>query len=164
MSRKLIFVVCCYLAAILSQLTVTGVFKRGQQLCARSSRSNFAKSRVHYDGIYRTVFNHRASFISLAYVTDIYIEVHYFQADQRVFKDLMAEKIPRLHRHLEAAGVDSSLITFNWLLCIFCDNVPPETMLHIWDVFLSEGSKVGGDGGHLLPRMTFLLHVFELCP
>ncbi|CAK8677308.1 unnamed protein product [Clavelina lepadiformis] len=64
------------------------------------------------------------------------------QADQRVFRDLMAEKLPRLHRHLETAGVDSSLITFNWLLCIYCDNVPPDTMLHIWDCLLYEGSKV----------------------
>uniref|UniRef100_H2YR54 Rab-GAP TBC domain-containing protein n=1 Tax=Ciona savignyi TaxID=51511 RepID=H2YR54_CIOSA len=64
------------------------------------------------------------------------------QADQRVFRDLLSEKLPRLHRHFEAAGVDTSLITFNWFLCIYCDNVPAETMLHVWDVLLSEGSKV----------------------
>ena len=54
----------------------------------------------------------------------------------------MAEKLPRLHKHFEIAGVDTSLITFNWMLCIYCDNVPPETMLHIWDCLLYEGSKV----------------------
>nr|CAB3266837.1 TBC1 domain family member 2B-like [Phallusia mammillata] len=64
------------------------------------------------------------------------------QADQRVFRELMAEKLPRLHKHLDTLQVDCSLITFNWLLCIYCDNVPPDTMLHIWDVFLNEGSKV----------------------
>ena len=69
--------------------------------------------------------------------------LRYFQADQRVFRDLMADKLPRLHKHLETAGIDSSLITFNWMLCIYCDNVPPETMLHIWDCLLYEGSKVG---------------------
>ncbi|XP_078484325.1 TBC1 domain family member 2B-like [Ciona intestinalis] len=64
------------------------------------------------------------------------------QADQRVFRDLLAEKLPRLHRHFEAANVDTSLITFNWFLCIYCDNIPAETMLHVWDVLLYEGSKV----------------------
>lgn len=71
-----------------------------------------------------------------------YILSFSFQADQRVFRDLMAEKLPRLHRHFETHNIDTSLITFNWLVCIYCDNVPPETMLHIWDVYLSEGSKV----------------------
>jgi len=65
------------------------------------------------------------------------------QADQRVFRELLREKLPRLHQHLlKHEDVDTSLITFNWLLCIFCDNVPPQTMCHIWDSFLYEGSKV----------------------
>nr|XP_039270743.1 TBC1 domain family member 2B-like isoform X1 [Styela clava] len=64
------------------------------------------------------------------------------QADQRVFRDLLAEKLPRLHRHFENMGIDLSLITFNWFLCIYCDNVPPETMFKIWDIFLNESSKV----------------------
>jgi len=64
------------------------------------------------------------------------------QTDQRVFRDLLAEKLPRLHRHFVSHTIDTSLITFNWYLCIFCDNVPPDTIFHIWDIFLYEGSKV----------------------
>ena len=44
----------------------------------------------------------------------------------RVLKELVAEKRPRLVRHMEQEGVDLTLITFNWFLSIFVDCVPPE--------------------------------------
>ncbi|XP_041467482.1 TBC1 domain family member 2B-like [Lytechinus variegatus] len=64
------------------------------------------------------------------------------QTDQRVFRELLAEKIPRLHAHFEEYSIDLSLVTFNWFVTCFCDNIPAETMLRIWDTFLSEGNKV----------------------
>ncbi|KAK3800100.1 hypothetical protein RRG08_015066 [Elysia crispata] len=64
------------------------------------------------------------------------------QADQRVLKDLVAEKCPRLHAHLELHEIDLSLFTFNWFLTVFVDGIFPELFLTIWDVFLYEGSKV----------------------
>ena len=82
----------------------------------------------------------------------------------------MAEKRPRLVRHMEQEGVDLTLITFNWFLSIYVDCVPPEvlarrnarmqvaapahtpdgtgerdvwqTFYRIWDCFMYEGSKV----------------------
>ena len=64
------------------------------------------------------------------------------QVDQRVFKDLMSEKLPRLHAHFEQHKVDFSLITFNWFLVVFVDSVVSEILLKIWDAFLYEGPKV----------------------
>lgn len=64
------------------------------------------------------------------------------QADQRVLKDLIQEKLPRTASHLEQYSVDLSLFTFNWFLTVFVDNIPIETFLRIWDAFLFEGSKV----------------------
>ena len=61
---------------------------------------------------------------------------------QRVLKDLIAEKLPRLYSHLEGCDVDLSLFTFNWFLTVFVDNIPVETFLRIWDAFLYEGTKV----------------------
>lgn len=61
---------------------------------------------------------------------------------QKVLKDLMADKLPRLFSHLEQNNVDLSLFTFNWFFTIFVDNIPVDTYLRIWDVFLYEGSKV----------------------
>ncbi|XP_044294732.1 TBC1 domain family member 2B isoform X2 [Varanus komodoensis] len=64
------------------------------------------------------------------------------QVDQRVFKDLMAEKLPRLHAHFEQHRVDYSLITFNWFLVLFVDSVVSDILFRIWDAFLYEGPKV----------------------
>lgn len=65
------------------------------------------------------------------------------QVDQRVFKDLMNEKLPRLHTHFEQHRVDFSLITFNWFLIVFVDSVVSDVLFKIWDSFLYEGPKVG---------------------
>ncbi|XP_063169977.1 TBC1 domain family member 2B [Candoia aspera] len=64
------------------------------------------------------------------------------QVDQRVFKDLMNEKLPRLHAHFEQHRVDFSLITFNWFLVVFVDSVVSDVLFKIWDSFLYEGPKV----------------------
>lgn len=66
------------------------------------------------------------------------------QVDQRVFKDLMSEKLPRLHAHFEQYKVDFSLITFNWFLVVFVDSVVSDILFKIWDAFLFEGPKVRG--------------------
>ena len=64
------------------------------------------------------------------------------QVDQRVLKELLEEKCPRLSTHLQAMNVDLSLISFNWFLTAFVDFFPIELMLRVWDTFVSEGSKV----------------------
>ncbi|XP_030877299.1 TBC1 domain family member 2B [Leptonychotes weddellii] len=64
------------------------------------------------------------------------------EVDQRVFRDLMSEKLPRLHTHLEQYGVDYTLITFNWFLVVFVDSVVSDILFKIWDSFLYEGPKV----------------------
>lgn len=65
------------------------------------------------------------------------------QVDQRVFRDLMSEKLPRLHAHFEQYKVDYTLITFNWFLVVFVDSVVSDILFKIWDSFLYEGPKVG---------------------
>ncbi|XP_056120896.1 TBC1 domain family member 2B [Rhinichthys klamathensis goyatoka] len=64
------------------------------------------------------------------------------QVDQRVFKDLIYEKLPRLHAHFEHYKVDFSLITFNWFLVVFVDSVVSDILFKIWDAFLYEGPKI----------------------
>uniref|UniRef100_A0A4W3HFD3 TBC1 domain family member 2B n=1 Tax=Callorhinchus milii TaxID=7868 RepID=A0A4W3HFD3_CALMI len=64
------------------------------------------------------------------------------QVDQRVLKDLLSEKLPRLHAHFEQFKVDLSLITFNWFLVVFVDSVVSDIVFRIWDSFLYEGPKV----------------------
>nr|XP_006629824.2 PREDICTED: TBC1 domain family member 2A isoform X1 [Lepisosteus oculatus] len=64
------------------------------------------------------------------------------QADQRVLKDFMAEKMPRLMAHFEEHDIDISLITFNWFLVVFVESLASDILLRVWDAFLYEGTKV----------------------
>jgi TBC1 domain family member 2B len=60
--------------------------------------------------------------------------------DQYVFRDLLGEKLPKVHEVLEKHGIEISL--FSWFLTCFVDNIPVEVYLRIWDIFLYEGNKV----------------------
>lgn len=64
------------------------------------------------------------------------------QVDQRVLRELLEVKCPRLSVHLQSMHLDLSLISFNWFLTIFVDFLPIELMLRVWDTFFCEGSKV----------------------
>ncbi len=68
---------------------------------------------------------------------------------------MINEKLPRLGTHFANHGVDAGMFSLNWFLCVFVDNIPVKTYLHIWDSFLFEGSKVrrAADGAeHRLDR------------
>ena len=60
--------------------------------------------------------------------------------DQHVFRDLLSDKLPKVHEVLEKFGIEVSL--FSWFLTCFVDNIPVDVYLRIWDVFLYEGNKV----------------------
>ncbi|NWU68677.1 TBD2A protein, partial [Pterocles burchelli] len=64
------------------------------------------------------------------------------QVDQRVFKDFLSDKLPRLMAHFEQYRIDVSLITFNWFLVAFVDSLVSDILLRVWDAFLYEGTKV----------------------
>ncbi|XP_065198265.1 TBC1 domain family member 2A-like isoform X2 [Sycon ciliatum] len=77
------------------------------------------------------VLNEEDAFWCLVLIVDFLMPKTYYsktlmasQVDQRVLKDLLAMKCPRLATHLDAHGIDIGLITFNWFLTIFVDNVP----------------------------------------
>ncbi|KAE9614665.1 hypothetical protein Lal_00036203 [Lupinus albus] len=61
--------------------------------------------------------------------------------EQRVFKDLLVKKCPRIASHLEALEFDVSLVTTEWFLCLFSKSLPSETTLRVWDVIFHEGAK-----------------------
>uniref|UniRef100_A0A672QRA4 TBC1 domain family member 2 n=1 Tax=Sinocyclocheilus grahami TaxID=75366 RepID=A0A672QRA4_SINGR len=89
------------------------------------------------------------AFWCLVVIVDYIMPPHYYtkdlvgcQADQRVLKDLMSEKLPRLTAHLEALKVDVSLITVEWFLVLFVESLPTRILFKVWDAFLYEGIKV----------------------
>ncbi|KAL8140477.1 hypothetical protein V2J09_006498 [Rumex salicifolius] len=62
--------------------------------------------------------------------------------EQRVFKDLLTKKCPRIAAHLESLQFDVSLVTTEWFLCLFSKSLPSETTLRVWDVLFYDGAKV----------------------
>ncbi|XP_049934841.1 uncharacterized protein LOC116256970 isoform X3 [Nymphaea colorata] len=62
--------------------------------------------------------------------------------EQRVFKDLLSKKCPRIATHLEAMGFDVSLVATEWFLCLFSKSLPSETTMRVWDVLFNEGVNV----------------------
>jgi hypothetical protein len=46
--------------------------------------------------------------------------------EQRVFKDLLAQKCSRIATHLEDMGFDVSLVATEWFLCLFSKSLPSE--------------------------------------
>lgn len=62
--------------------------------------------------------------------------------EQRVFKDMLAKKCPRIYAHLEALEFDVSLVATEWFLCLFSKSLPSETTMRVWDVLFYEGAKV----------------------
>ncbi len=49
---------------------------------------------------------------------------------QAVVKELVANLLPRLHKHLQRYSIDVTLVTFNWFLTLFVDALPTEVRHH----------------------------------
>ncbi|XP_009610363.1 uncharacterized protein [Nicotiana tomentosiformis] len=62
--------------------------------------------------------------------------------EQRVFKDLLTKKCPRIAAHLDALEFDVSLVCTEWFLCLFAKSLPSETTLRVWDVLFNEGANL----------------------
>ncbi|KAL0361997.1 UNVERIFIED_CONTAM: TBC1 domain family member 2A [Sesamum calycinum] len=62
--------------------------------------------------------------------------------EQRVFKDFLTKKCPRIAAHLESLEFDVSLVCTEWFLCLFSKSLPSETTLRVWDVLFYEGAQV----------------------
>ena len=63
------------------------------------------------------------------------------RADQRVFVELVAEKLPTLYTHLVTLDVPIADVATPWFLCMFLTTLPIFTALRIWDCLWAEGSS-----------------------
>eukprot|EP00271_Cylindrocystis_brebissonii_P007501 TRINITY_DN21072_c0_g1_i1.p1 TRINITY_DN21072_c0_g1~~TRINITY_DN21072_c0_g1_i1.p1 ORF type:complete len:449 (-),score=102.27 TRINITY_DN21072_c0_g1_i1:1650-2996(-) len=62
--------------------------------------------------------------------------------EQRVLKDLLLKRLPKVCAHFETIGFDVTLVTTEWFLCLFTRTFPTETSLRVWDILFSEGAKI----------------------
>lgn len=64
------------------------------------------------------------------------------KAEQDLLGEVVKWKLPELHAHLEALGVQWCLVGMKWFICLFADVMPVETVMRIWDCLFMEGSKI----------------------
>lgn len=64
------------------------------------------------------------------------------RADMQVLDLLVARFLPKLHQHFTKLGVDLSLVSMNWFLCLFTNTFPVDQSHRVLDCLLHEGPLV----------------------
>ncbi|KHJ42638.1 TBC domain protein [Trichuris suis] len=62
--------------------------------------------------------------------------------DQRVFRRLINELLPKVDSVLNNHDIEPSLISLHWFLTLYSSSLPFPVLLRIWDMFFYEGSTV----------------------
>lgn len=74
--------------------------------------------------------------------------------EQKVFKSLLAMKLPKLSAHLESLDLDINPILVRWFLCLYVSVFSLEGSIRVFELFMYEGSK-------FLLRLG--LAIFKIC-
>lgn len=62
--------------------------------------------------------------------------------DIAVLQELVRQRAPDVVEHLDRCGLPFAVITTKWLVCMFAEVLPIESVLRVWDCLFFEGSKV----------------------
>jgi hypothetical protein len=62
--------------------------------------------------------------------------------DIEVITDLLKQRLPIVNEKMNEFGLPWIVIMTKWLICLFADTLPIETVLRIWDIMFSEGYKI----------------------
>ena len=60
--------------------------------------------------------------------------------DQQVLEELVRQKLPAIDSKLNSFGLQLSLCSIQWFMCLFVNTLRVEPALRVWDIFLNEGS------------------------
>lgn len=88
--------------------------------------------------------------------------------DIEVLKELLNKRAPQINQCLERFGLPLAVVTTKWLICLFAEVLPIETVLRIWDCLFLEGYKVRRMMDHKVRQqydfpLPFLLSDFVSC-
>ncbi|KAL1132397.1 hypothetical protein AAG570_010352 [Ranatra chinensis] len=62
--------------------------------------------------------------------------------DIEVITELVSTRYPDVSAHLNTLGLPWPVVITKWLICLFCEVLPTETVLRVWDCLFNEGSKI----------------------
>lgn len=73
---------------------------------------------------------------------DYYSDMLGILVDQRVFELLMVEKFPKLVEHMKQHAYQLDLISFQWLVTLFCSSLQHDSELFVLTAFVLKGCKI----------------------
>jgi len=62
--------------------------------------------------------------------------------DLKVLEELAFTELSGLANHIKQLGVPWPLFASKWFICLYCEVLPIETVLRVWDAVFYEGSKI----------------------
>lgn len=95
----------------------------------------------------RYFLNEEEAFWVLCSIIESKLPLDYYSSligvlvDQKVFERLLKDNKPHLHSYLNSIGIDISLVSLQWFICLFSYNLQPDISDCIWDIFFVKGSK-----------------------
>jgi hypothetical protein len=64
------------------------------------------------------------------------------QRDIHVISEIVRLREPLINEKINEIGLPWAVILTKWLICLFAEVLPVETVLRIWDVMFAEGYKI----------------------
>lgn len=77
-----------------------------------------------------------------------------------VHDQLVKTFLPKLWKHFEKEGVQTTDYTTRWYMMLMLENLPFDVALRMWDIFFSEGNKVVFSETLALLRMYDRKYIF----
>ena len=77
-------------------------------------------------------------YFPLDYFSDFYGVL----VDMKIVDTLLSQRYPQLTGHFDRIEFKTELMTFSWIVNIFVNKMPLETVLLVFDLFFLKGVKV----------------------
>jgi Rab-GTPase-TBC domain len=93
-------------------------------------------------------FSEEESFWIYVQIIEKYLPFEYFTSmsgvilDQKIFDFLFRSKLQKICKHIESLGVESSLFTVQWFICLYSFTFSKQFTAQIWDLIFLKGPNV----------------------
>ncbi|XP_037087277.1 USP6 N-terminal-like protein [Pollicipes pollicipes] len=68
-------------------------------------------------------------------------------------EQILKKYLPKLKKHLDRNGIDTTIYTLKWFFQCFLDRVPFTLALRLWDAYLLDGEKVLVTGAYMILKV-----------
>ncbi|KAF0287280.1 USP6 N-terminal-like protein [Amphibalanus amphitrite] len=72
---------------------------------------------------------------------------------QRHHEQILKKYLPKLKKHLDRHGIDTTIYTLKWFFQCFLDRVPFTLALRLWDAYILDGEKVLVTGAYMILKV-----------